>query len=43
LPPYPAERARGGRILLRTPLQRGVFIAGLVGAVLLGLLLVIAA
>jgi hypothetical protein len=37
--PYPAEKARGGEIILNTPLKRGVFIAGLVGAVLLALLL----
>jgi hypothetical protein len=37
--PYPAEKARGGRIVLKTPLQRGVFIAGLVGAVILVLVL----
>ncbi len=32
--PYPAEKARGGEIVLRTPLQRWVFIAGLAAAVL---------
>jgi len=32
--PYPAEKARGGEIVLRTPLQRWVFIAGLACAVL---------
>jgi hypothetical protein len=32
--PYPAEKARGGKIILKTPLQRGLFIAGLVGAVI---------
>jgi len=37
--PYPAEKARGGRIILKTPLQRGVLIAGLVGAVILVLVL----
>ena len=37
--PYPAEKARGGAIVLKTPLQRWVFIAGLVGAVLLVLIL----
>jgi hypothetical protein len=36
---YPAEKARGGEIILRTPLQRWVFIAGLVGAVVLVLVL----
>ena len=39
--PYPAEKARGGEIILRTPLQRYVFIAGLVGAVVLVLVLAI--
>jgi hypothetical protein len=39
--PYPAERARGGEIILKTPLQRWVFIAGLTGAVVLALLLVL--
>jgi hypothetical protein len=33
--PYPAEKARGGEIVLKTPRQRWVFVAGLVGAVLL--------
>jgi len=36
---YPAEKARGGEIILKTPLQRGVFIAGLAGAVVLVLAL----
>ncbi len=40
--PYPAEKARGGEIILRTPLRRAVFIGGLVGAVVLGLLLAFA-
>jgi hypothetical protein len=31
--PYPAEKARGGEIILRTPLRRAIFIAGLAGAV----------
>jgi hypothetical protein len=38
-PPYPAEKARGGEIILDTPLKRGIFIAGLAGAVVLVLLL----
>ena len=38
-PPYPAEKARGGEIILRTPLRRAIFIGGLAGAVVLGLLL----
>jgi hypothetical protein len=33
--PYPAERARGGAIILTTPLRRWVFISGLIGAVAL--------
>jgi hypothetical protein len=33
--PYPAEKARGGEIILATPLPRWVFISGLVGAVAL--------
>ena len=37
--PYPAQKARGGEIILRTPLQRWVFIAGLAGTVLLALAL----
>jgi hypothetical protein len=36
---YPAEKARGGEIILKTPLQRWVFIAGLIGAVVLVLVL----
>ncbi len=37
--PYPAQKARGGDIVLRTPLQRWIFVAGLVGAAALVLLL----
>jgi hypothetical protein len=37
--PYAAEKARGGEIILKTPARRGIFIAGLVGAFLLVLLL----
>ena len=37
--PYPAEKARGGEIILNTPLKRWIFIAGLVGAVVLVLAL----
>ncbi|WP_292611642.1 peptide ABC transporter permease [Nitrobacter sp. 62-13] len=37
---YPAEKARGGEIILRTTTRKAIFIAGLVGAVLLGLLIV---
>ncbi|MGA7806609.1 peptide ABC transporter permease [Bradyrhizobium sp.] len=37
--PYPADKARGGDIMLDTPLKRGVFAAGLAGAVVLVLVL----
>jgi hypothetical protein len=37
-PHYSAERARGGEIILRTRAERLIFIAGLVGAVILALL-----
>lgn len=37
--PYPAEKARGGEIILNTPARRWIFIAGLVGAVVLVLIL----
>jgi len=37
--PYPAEKARGGTIILNTPARRLVFIAGLVGAGLLVIVL----
>jgi hypothetical protein len=33
--PYPADKARGGEIVLNTPGRRAIFIAGLVGAVVL--------
>jgi hypothetical protein len=36
---YPAEKARGGEIILNTPLKRGLFVAGLAGAVALALVL----
>ena len=32
---YPADKARGGEIILRKPWQRAVFLAGLAGSVLL--------
>ena len=41
-PTYPAEKIRGGEIILRTPLRRAIFIGGLAGAVVLALLLAIA-
>jgi hypothetical protein len=33
--PYPAEKARGGEIVLNTPLRRAIFLSGLIGAVAL--------
>lgn len=36
---YPAERARGAEIVLRTPARRFVFFAGLIGAFVLALAL----
>jgi hypothetical protein len=36
--PYPAEKARGGEIILRTPLRRFVFIGGLVAVLVVALL-----
>lgn len=33
--PYPAVKARGGEIVLNTPLRRAIFLAGLIGAVAL--------
>jgi hypothetical protein len=37
--PYPAEKARGGEIILRRPWQRAVFILGLAAPLVLLLLL----
>jgi hypothetical protein len=39
--PYPAEKARGGEIILNTPARRAIFLAGLIGAVVLALVLMI--
>ena len=39
--PYPAEKARGGEIILRTRTQRVIFFTGLFGAVILGLVLML--
>ena len=36
---YPAEKVRGGEIILTTPARRWIFIAGLAGAVVLVLAL----
>jgi hypothetical protein len=38
--PYPAEKARGGVIILKTPARRMIFAAGLIGALVLVLVLV---
>jgi len=37
--PYPADKARGGEIILRSRGRRLIFFAGLVGAVVLVLVL----
>jgi hypothetical protein len=37
--PYPAVKARGGEIILNTPMRRAIFFAGLAGAVVLALLM----
>jgi hypothetical protein len=37
--PYPADKARGGEVILNTSLRRWVFFGGLVGAVALALIL----
>ncbi len=44
MPPqgYPADKARGGEIILRTRTQRAIFIAGLAGGVVLAAVLTIA-
>jgi hypothetical protein len=39
--PYPAEKARGGEIILRKPWQRAVFILGLAAPLLLLVLLLL--
>jgi hypothetical protein len=39
---YPADKARGGEIILRSRTQRAIFIAGLAGAILLGAVLEVA-
>jgi hypothetical protein len=38
-PPYPADKARGGEIILRTPMRRMIFMGGLIAALTLGLVL----
>jgi hypothetical protein len=39
--PYPAEKARGGEIILNTPLRRAIFLSGLIGAFVLAIILVV--
>ena len=39
--PYPAEKARGGEIILNTPLRRAIFVAGLIGALALVIVMAI--
>jgi hypothetical protein len=39
--PYPAEKARGGEIILTTPLRRTVLLSGLIGAFCLVLILML--
>jgi hypothetical protein len=39
---YPAEEARGGEIILKTPSKRAIFLAGLVGAAILAIILILA-
>jgi hypothetical protein len=38
--PYPAEKARGGEIILNTPARRAIFLSGLIGAIVLAVVLV---
>jgi hypothetical protein len=38
--PYPAEKARGGEIILNTPARRAIFLSGLIGAVVLAVVLI---
>ena len=39
--PYPAEKARGGEIILNTPLRRAVFLSGLIGTIVLAIILML--
>jgi hypothetical protein len=39
--PYSAEKARGGEIILNTPARRAIFLARLIGAVVLAVVLMI--
>lgn len=38
-PPYPADKARGAEIILRSPVRKAIFFGGLIGVVLLVFLL----
>jgi hypothetical protein len=40
--PYRAENTRGGEIILNKPARRIIFLAGLVGTIVLAVILVIA-
>jgi hypothetical protein len=40
--PYPAEKARGGEVILKTPLRRAVFFAGPIGAFCLAIVMILA-
>jgi hypothetical protein len=40
--PYPANKARGGEVILKSPARRAIFLAGFIGAVVLVLLLAFA-
>lgn len=40
--PYPAEKARGGEIILNSPRRRAIFLAGLIGAFILVVVLALA-
>jgi hypothetical protein len=40
--PYPADKARGGEIILKTTTRKAIFIAGLAGCVLLALIFLLA-
>ncbi len=39
--PYPAEKARGGEIILNTTARRSIFLAGLIGAIVLVLVMIL--
>jgi hypothetical protein len=37
--PYPTDKARGAEVILNTPLRKGIFFGGIVGAIMLVLVL----